>query len=80
MDEAAKEIERLQSLVRFQDRVIRSGDVACLTSEEREAIEVAVAACDVEASLNVACGGRQSFAGMWSNRSSTFRNLLERMK
>jgi len=39
MDEAVKEIERLRSLVRFQDRVIRSGDVACLTDEEREAIE-----------------------------------------
>jgi hypothetical protein len=42
MDEAAKEIERLRSLVRFQDGVIRSGDVACLTSDEREAIGLAM--------------------------------------
>lgn len=40
-EEAIAEIERLRSLVRFQDGVIRSGDVACLTQEEREAIEVA---------------------------------------
>ena len=33
--EAAGEIERLRSLVRFQDAVIRSGDVACLTEAER---------------------------------------------
>lgn len=33
-----REIERLQSLTRFQDGVIRSGDVACLTTAEREAI------------------------------------------
>jgi hypothetical protein len=40
-DEAAAEIERLRSLTRFQDGVIRSGDVACLTQAEREALEVA---------------------------------------
>ena len=40
-EEAIAEIERLRSLVRFQDGVIRSGDVACLTQAEREAIEVA---------------------------------------
>lgn len=39
MDEAAGEIERLRSLTRFQDGVIRSGDVACLTEAEREAVE-----------------------------------------
>jgi ribosomal 50S subunit-associated protein YjgA (DUF615 family) len=37
----ASEIERLQALIRFQDRVIRSGDVACLTSDERESLEIA---------------------------------------
>ena len=41
MDEAAKEIERLRDLVRFQDGVIRSGDVACLASDEREAVDIA---------------------------------------
>jgi hypothetical protein len=40
-EEAIAEIERLRSLVRFQDGVIRSGDVACLTEAEREALEVA---------------------------------------
>jgi hypothetical protein len=39
MDEAAGEIEKLRSLTRFQDNVIRSGDVACLTEGEREALE-----------------------------------------
>ena len=38
-EEAVTEIEKLRTLTRFQDRVIRSGDVACLTQEEREAIE-----------------------------------------
>jgi len=51
-----------------------------LTDEEREAITMAVSACDVEASLNVACDGRQSFAGLWSDRSATLRKLLERLK
>ena len=40
--EAVKEIERLRSLTRFQDRVIRSGDVACLTKAERDAVEGAI--------------------------------------
>lgn len=39
--DAANEIERLRSLVRFQDKVIRSGDVACLTQAERQAIKEA---------------------------------------
>jgi hypothetical protein len=42
--EAAEEIERLRSRVRFVDAVIRSGDVAALTDEEREALEWAVSA------------------------------------
>jgi hypothetical protein len=33
------ERERLMSLTRFQERVIRSGDTACLTDAEREALE-----------------------------------------
>lgn len=41
--QAADEIERLRRLVRFQDRVIRSGDVACLTQRESAALSVA---CD----------------------------------
>lgn len=39
--QAADEIERLRRLTRFQDNVIRSGDVACLTKRERAALEVA---------------------------------------
>jgi hypothetical protein len=42
MDEAADEIERLRSRLRFCDRVIRSGDVATLTDDEREAIVAAI--------------------------------------
>jgi hypothetical protein len=40
--EAVKEIERLRSLTRFQDGVIRSGDVACLTDLERASITRAI--------------------------------------
>lgn len=36
--EAAAEIEKLRSLVRFQDRVIRSGDTATLTDAERSVL------------------------------------------
>lgn len=43
MSDTAGEIERLKSLTRFQDRVIRSGNVACLTQSEREAIWFAIA-------------------------------------
>lgn len=35
---AHAEIDRLRSLTRFQDGVIRSGDTACLTQAEREAV------------------------------------------
>jgi hypothetical protein len=42
MDEAAGEIDRLRSRLRLQDAVIRSGDVACLTQAEREALEWAI--------------------------------------
>lgn len=39
LDEAAGEIERLRSWVRIQDAVIRSGNVAALTDEERKALK-----------------------------------------
>jgi len=66
IDEAREaEIERLRSLVQFQDRVIRSGGVACLTSDEREAIEVAAAA----------------YADDHGERFAvTLRSILERLK
>jgi hypothetical protein len=67
MDEAANEIERLRSLVRFQDRVIRSGDVACLTGDEREAINSAASRYET---------------GDWCGAQAvavTLRSLLERL-
>ncbi len=40
-EEAAGEIEKLRSRVRFADAVIRSSDAAALTTEEQRAIEEA---------------------------------------
>lgn len=37
------ENDRLWSLTKFQERVIRSGNVATLTVQEREAIQLAIA-------------------------------------
>lgn len=56
------EVARLLSLTRFQDRVIRSGDTACLTQAEREAI------CWV-------CGDVADITGPVED---TLRGLLER--
>ena len=42
MDEAAGEIDRLRSRLRLQDAVIRSGATLALTSDEREAVEIAI--------------------------------------
>jgi|LakMenE01Jun11ns_1017448.scaffolds.fasta_scaffold9945457_5 hypothetical protein len=39
LEEAASEIEKLRSLTRFQDGVIRSGDVATLATDERIAVQ-----------------------------------------
>jgi hypothetical protein len=55
-------------------------DCKQLTDEERKAIEMSIAACEVEEELNIACDGRQSFAGLWSDRAGVLRSLLERMK
>lgn len=63
-EEAVAEIERLRSLVRFQDGVIRSGDVACLTQAEREAIAGAIEA--------------EHGRGSW-RWADTLRTLLERL-
>jgi len=43
----AYEIDRLRSLTRFQDRVIRSGDTACLTQAEGVALERAAIAYEL---------------------------------
>lgn len=66
-EEAIAEIERLRSLVRFQDGVIRSGDVACLTEAERRAIELAMQ------------GGTPASDDVESKMVETLRGLLERM-
>lgn len=64
LEEAAAEIERLRSLTRFQDGVIRSGDVACLTQSEREAIHWVVGdVADIDGPVE-----------------ETMRGLLERLK
>jgi len=39
IEQLEAEIERLRSLVRFQDNVIRSGDTATLTEDERKALQ-----------------------------------------
>lgn len=65
--EAAEEIERLRSLTRFQDGVIRSGDTACLTEAERGAI---ADAADRYASVTPES----------AETAATLRGLLERMK
>ena len=62
--EAADEIERLRSRLRFTDNVIRSGNVAALTDAEREAVERA----DV---VMAGTSDRQVHA--------TLRGLLERL-
>lgn len=66
MDEAAGEIERLRSLTRFQDGVIRSGDVACLTDAERKAV---ADAADRYASITPES----------AETAATLRNLMERL-
>jgi len=67
MDEAADRIERLESLTRFQDRVIRSGDTATLTVEEREAVRFFSL---IDGPHNVPIANK---------RAATLRGLLERM-
>lgn len=48
VDATQAENDRLWSLTRFQDRVIRSGSVATLTEQEREAIQLAIACTPTE--------------------------------
>lgn len=64
MDEAAGEIERLRHRVRFADAVIRSGNVATLTDDERAAVETAALEAD---------------AHQHAERAATLRGLLERL-
>jgi hypothetical protein len=73
--EAVKEIERLRSLTRFQDGVIRSGDVACLTTAEREAIAAGLGALErlYEYSPPIS-------QPIYEQHAPTLRALLERTK
>lgn len=48
MEEAADEIEKLQSLTRFQDRVILSGDAATMTQSEKDAVRQAAEAFGID--------------------------------
>lgn len=64
---AADEIERLRSRLRLQDAAIRSGDVATLTDEEREAIKWAA----------VVSEGLCQMGAM--NRARTLLGILERL-
>ena len=66
LEEAAAEIERLRSLTRFQDGVICSGDAACLTQSEREAVEWCVEMARIHATE---C----------EEELATLRRLLERL-
>lgn len=68
--EAAGEIERLRSRLRFVDAVIRSGDVAALTDAERGAVEAAI---DI-----LACN--DGVLDDCSSIAATMRGLLERLK
>lgn len=64
LEAAHAEIDRLRSLTRFQDRVIRSGDTACLTKAERDAVEGAIIHMETR--------------GMWA-WPAELRGLLERL-
>jgi hypothetical protein len=81
--EAADAIERLRSRVRFCDNVIRSGDVAALTGEEREAIRMARSIMVVEHDLSVGdeFHGKQPrrSSGYWWGMVSALHSLLKRL-
>ena len=68
MHRMADEIDRLRSLTRFQDRVIRSGDTACLTDAEREAVRFALGRLYGTLRGNEEC-----------NHADALQGLLERM-
>jgi hypothetical protein len=63
MEEQAREIEKLRNRLRLQDAVIRSGNVAALTDDERDALEW------------FAKFGHSDDGG----RAATVRGLLERL-
>ena len=76
--EAADEIERLRSRVRFCDNVIRSGDVAALTGEEREAIAESIWHWLRQADALLAVEREARIAA--SSRAATLKGLRERLE
>lgn len=64
-DEAANEIEKLRSLTRFQDRVIRSTDVAYLTQAEK--------------TLLTAITSEPDYYGLTETEATVMRGLLNRL-
>jgi hypothetical protein len=77
--EAADEIERLRSRVRFCDNVIRSGDVAALTGEEREVLEEHLLTLD-ETARNLALMSEPQGEALifYTTKAATLRGLLAR--
>ena len=67
------EIERLRSLTRLQDGVIRSGDVACLTELERASITRAIETLQGVEYLDAFSTENDATA------AATLRGLLERL-
>ncbi len=77
--QAADEIERLRSRVRFCDNVIRSGDVAALTGEEREVLEEHLLTLDDTARNLALMSEPHNEASMfYSTKAATLRGLLAR--
>lgn len=76
--EAADEIDRLRSLTRFQDGVIRSGAVATLTEEEREAVTNGMEALIEDASITSMFDDES--AQRDTERAAVLGRLLERLK
>lgn len=68
------EVERLRSLTRFQGGVIRSGDVACLTQSEREAVRFAATAALPETEKLGGVAGE-----LCRTHAATLRGLLDRL-
>lgn len=78
MERLQDEVERLRSLTRFQNRVIRSGNTATLTEAERDAVTCGMEALIEDASI--ICVFDDEAAKKDEDRAETLRQLLERFK
>lgn len=65
----ANEVEKLRGIIRLQDAAIRSGDTAALTTAEREAVELAIAAL---------CGSQDIGDTDGLDAAAALRELLDR--